>query len=329
MPSKAYPSISVVIPTYEGESILKEILPKQVEMISKYKGLYEILVVDDKSTDSSVSWLRKNFPQVNVVEMEKHQGFGAACNMGASQAKNEILFLINNDMEVTVETFEKAVCAFKDRSLFGIRLGIMMLIHKEDPIDLKEFGLGLVFKKGFFELPMLRLNSEKGEREVPALSGGACAIRKEYFDELNGFDPLFLPAYWEDVDLSFHAWQRGWKILFEPEAICYHHSSQTTKKVFTPVEIKTMSESHRYLLVWTYLSGVRLWFVHGAYLFLRLLGALFTGKGYRLKAVYRAICSLKRVREKRKKLKENSKVLFADILNKWSVFSREHLLYFD
>ncbi len=323
------PSISVVIPNFEGESILKQIFPGQFEIISKYKGDWEVIVADDKSSDGSVSWLKSYSSRVQVVVLPKHQGFGAACNAGASQAKHEILFFLNNDMEVTEKTFSEAVPYFQDPDLFGLRLGLMMLVHKKEPIDLNRFAMGLSFERGFFELPMLRREFSEEGIEIPALSGGACAIRRDRFHELGGFDPLYLPAYWEDVDLSFRAWLRGWKILFVPQAVCFHHGSLTTKRIFTPLELKTMSEAHRYFLVWKFLRGGKRWSLHLAHLVKKLFFSLFSGKFFYIQAFFQALTRVQEVKEKRKEIQTNGGRSFELFLKKWEDFSRKYPLFFD
>lgn len=172
---------------------------------------------------------------------------------------------------------------------------------------------------------MLKRES-RGTCEIPSLSGGASAVNRKLFLELEGFDPLFLPAYWEDVDLSLRAWQRGWKILFEPKAICFHEGSQTTKKVFTPLELKTMSEQHRYYLVWKQGAGLFFWLRHVSGVLCRLVVACFTGQGYRFKAFFKALEGLPVVLKERKKMQAKQNILF---FTYWEAETKKYPAFFE
>ena len=169
------PGISVVIPTYEGKEILKKYFPGQKKHVDSYVGNTEIIVVDDCSRDDSVDWLEKNYPATRILSLSSHRGFGAACNLGVSSAKYNIVFLINNDMELTENTLLKCASWFEDPSLFGVRLGILLASEKNKNLDLNMFLLGLKIYRGYFELPKLKRENNFGPCEFPALSGGEYA----------------------------------------------------------------------------------------------------------------------------------------------------------
>jgi GT2 family glycosyltransferase len=107
-------------------------------------------------------------------------------------------------------------------------------------------------------------------------SGGFSAFSAEKLRQLGGFNALLTPFYWEDVDLSLRAWKRGWKILYEPQAVVYHATSSTIGSRFDRRQIDEIAQRNRLLTHWINLHD-RLWFAeHVGVVMLLLLSSLFT-----------------------------------------------------
>lgn len=317
MKNNNFPPVSLVIPTYQGLDLLKEFLPANYELVNKYPGGAELILVDDGSSDSSQEWLRGNYPKIKLVEMKKNKGFGAACNAGVAAAQNSIVFLVNNDMELTDKTFVKAVPHFHDESLFGLRLGLQMQIMKGQSYEMNRFWIGLGFKRGFLDLPMLKRTDFEGACEIPILSGGAAAFRRDLFLKSGGFDELFLPFYWEDIDLSLRAWRSGWRILYEPEAVCYHKGRGTTHRLYSEKKIQKISERNRYLLTWKHCSGFSMWIRHILFTLCRLFFNTVTLKWNMVSAFFNALSQAGKVRKKRALLNKNTPIKLPFLLKKW------------
>ena len=92
--------------------------------------------------------------------------------------------------------------------------------------------------------------------------------------ELGGFEPLMSPFYWEDVELSYRAWKRGWCILYEPESIVYHDASTTIKKSFKKIKITRIDIRNRFLFLWKNLHDPFLLVAHVGGTILLVLQAL-------------------------------------------------------
>ena len=84
-------NISIIIPNYNGESLLKENIPILLNALRNLKNRYEIIVVDDCSIDNSVKLLKEKFPLIKVIKTDKNSGFGSSCNLGVKESKYEIV----------------------------------------------------------------------------------------------------------------------------------------------------------------------------------------------------------------------------------------------
>ena len=104
--SNSRKSISVVIPNYNGSKLLEQNLPSVYEALNNAKTDFEIIITDDCSTDSSVTFIRQNYPLVRLVINEKNQGFSASCNKGIALANKDLILLLNTDIELNKDFFE-------------------------------------------------------------------------------------------------------------------------------------------------------------------------------------------------------------------------------
>jgi GT2 family glycosyltransferase/glycosyltransferase involved in cell wall biosynthesis len=236
---------SIVIPNWNGRDLLEKFLPSVVEAC---RAEDEIIVVDNASTDGSAAFVRQHFPQVRVLTMEHNLGFGGGSNAGIRAARHPVAILLNNDMRVTPGFVAALLAGFTDGQVFAVSAQIFF----SDPTRRRE-ETGLTsgcFTKGF-----IRVRHEIDERidaPYPTLyaGGGSSAYDREKFLELGGFDLLFEPFYLEDTDLSYNAWKRGWKVLYQPQARVFHEHRGTIGKHFPPHAIQTFLEKNYVLMVW-------------------------------------------------------------------------------
>ena len=165
--------------------------------------------------------------------------------------------------------------------------------------ELKKFSIGLEFKRGIIELPMLELKQIQKENFISSVSGCSVAFSKDKLLKLGGYDELFNPFYWEEVDLSYRAWKRGWKILFEPESLVYHQTHSTISDVCSKQYITKISERNRYILVWKNISDKKMLFYHFAWVPFRLLKAFVKCEWWKLPSFFLALGKLKGIRQNR------------------------------
>ena len=248
--------ISLVVPNYNGIDCLKECLPSifaaggftplERKLDSKDEssfltgftdGQNEVLVVDDGSRDGSVDFIKTHFPQVRLIQNKKNKGFGFTCNRGIKAAKNEIVVLINNDIILTKDFLKPLINHLQREDVF-------VVTPKLYAWDRKTFVWGM--HMGRFEEGYIRLwneaetgHGDKISQTSPSIFaiGGAMVFRKSDFLWLGAFDSIYRPNCWEDIDLSYRAWKRGLKVLYEPGSLMYH-KGKATLTYERPKEIK-------------------------------------------------------------------------------------------
>lgn len=208
----------ILIPTLNGRALLEKHLAGAVEPV----GAENVIVVDDGSTDGSAEMLRRDFPEVRVIERKRNGGFSAAVNDGIRATSGEFVVLLNNDVEVAPGYLDPMLPLFEDASVFGVTPRI--LVPRLGNLD--EGAKTLLWHHG-----MVYAGQREGLSHVtPVICATGCAAiyRRSMLEVLAGFDEAYSPFYWEDVDLSYRAWKRGWKTLYQPaSAVIHQHSAST------------------------------------------------------------------------------------------------------
>ncbi len=241
---------SIVIPSWNGRELLREYLPAVVAAA----GGGEIVVSDDGSSDGTAAWLAQSFPQIRCVRGERNRGFAPAANAGVRAAKSPVVVLLNNDVAPEPDCLAHLASWFDDPAIFGVTLRAFDLPQRTFATGGK---LGR-FRRGFWETWR---NYETGAGERGAsfmLVGGFCAFRRDVFLELGGFDPVFAPYYSEDLDLSYRARKRGWRLGYEPRARLWHAPSSSVRRHSTPFRRAAVTERNRLLFHWRNLDAGRL-----------------------------------------------------------------------
>ena len=246
-------SISVIIPNFNGKELLAENLPfviKSLEGISQS----EIIIVDDASTDNSTEFLKKNYPDITIVENDNNIGFGPSINAGLKKAKHDLVFLLNNDIKPDIDYISSSFKYFDDPDAFGV-MGIIKDELTEEILEgIKRPQIsasGLKYKD--IRLPYIEACADNVYTLY--VCGGSAIVDRGKMLDLKGFLNIYHPFYLEDVDLSIRAWLSGWKLYFNSKAQCYHKHSATIKKYYSPDFINIISKRNRLILSYLYLTG--------------------------------------------------------------------------
>ncbi len=262
--------ISVVIPNWNGADKLKTNLPQINEKIKKLGVSYEILVVDDASTDDSLRVL-ESFPFVRVFSCDKNEGFSKTANRGVWLAQYDLVFIISNDI-VLGDSPEHLFEHFKDKSVFAVSPEVRWL-------DTGKFAYGkrgVEWKNGYFRV------KEKKQTKLPCYSlfacGGSAVFRRNMFLDLGGFDKIYHPFYWEEIDLSYRAWKRAYKVIHDPRSVVFNSSCGVIKKYFSKKYIKLISARNSYIFVWKNISTPKLVSEHLSNLLPSILKDLKSGR---------------------------------------------------
>ncbi len=256
-------TLSVVLPNYNGESLLEDNLPSLYEALNAHQFQYEIIVVDDCSNDNSITFLKSKYPDIIILNNEINSGFSLTCNKGIQYAKNNLVCIVNTDVTFDKNYFSFAVKHFDTPNVFAVKGDIVNYKGKRDHVINIDKKAYLYFKRGLlrFRPSYKKIATEKFDVEYAYL--GCCFIADTHLiQKLGGFDPIFSPYYWEDSDLPLKAIQQGFKVIYEPKSIVYHHASATMERTQSHLNRKIISNRNKFLFCWKHLKGRKRWAQH-------------------------------------------------------------------
>jgi O-antigen biosynthesis protein len=213
-------SLSIVIPNYNGLDHLKRCLPSVCRFAPAGT---QIIMVDDASKDSSVTWTRRHFPGVEVLQLAENKGFCGAVNAGIESADGDVVELLNNDTEVREGWAQRSLEHFDDPSIGSVAPLVVQLDRPEiiDSAGMEYHLCGWAYNRGYGR----KLDASYQTRcTVFGASGSAGFFRRA---ALQRTGPLLADynAYFEDVDLAFRLRWAGYRCVYEPEACVLHLGS--------------------------------------------------------------------------------------------------------
>src|SRR3989344_1046207 len=246
-------SVSVVIPNWQGRQLLEKNLPKVLAI-----GANEVIVVENGSTDGSLELLQNKFPQVKVIINNENEGFAKGVNRGVKAATGEAIILLNTDVSPSKDLIKHILPHFQDESVFAV-----------------SFNEGeWSWARGFMSLGLVEhVPGKKVELTHDSFwaSGGSAAFSREKWLELGGFNLIYEPFYWEDVDLSYRAQKRGWKVLWKPKAQVEHKHEVTVGKHSLGNKKDMVAQRNQVLFFWCNITSTSMWAQHLIYMPLRLI----------------------------------------------------------
>ena len=207
----------------------------------------EYAVVDDASTDDSKKFVKTIFPLIKFIELAHNSGFSIAANHGVKNAQNNYVLLLNTDIKVEKDFLTPLLKYFKNDKTFAVSNRAM----KNESIALTK-PHQWIFKFGFFR----EVYSKKEKKAVYAFgaSGGHSLFDRKKFLELGGFDEIFSPFYYEDADLGYRAWKRGYCVFYEPRSVVYHEHQSTIGNSFSKNYINFIVKRNMLVFLWKNLS---------------------------------------------------------------------------
>lgn len=223
---------SVIIVNYNGFHYSRQC----IESLYQYhhSNTYEVIVVDNNSSDGTQTELPKLFPEIKFISLSENIGFGAANNIGAKNATGTNLYFLNNDTlfkSESIETLSAILSSQKSYGIVGPKLlnvdNSFQLSFGDFPSILTEFTVK--HKLTDYSIPL----QEKMNSNLPAakdwVTGAAIMIKKEIFDAIGGFDEQYF-MYFEDIDLCKTVNAKGYSILYAPSVNMIHFGGKSYKK---------------------------------------------------------------------------------------------------
>jgi GT2 family glycosyltransferase len=214
------PLVSIIILTYSnGLPQLKKCL------ISLKKISYtpvEIILVDNASTDKTISFVKKHYPYIRLVQNKSNLGFCEGNNQGFKKAKGKYILFLNNDCEVTKHVLSVLVSVLeRDKEVGAVQPKIRQLI-KKDKLDACASYLtmtGFLYHYGYSQQQKKKQYNKK--LEIYSVKGACFLARREVVKKVGLFDEAYF-AYFEETDFCHRVWLAGYSILYEPSAEVFH-----------------------------------------------------------------------------------------------------------
>jgi GT2 family glycosyltransferase len=237
---RAPSGISVVIPSRNGRELLAAQLPGIARELT---GPSEVIVVDNGSSDGTARWLSSQWPAVQVEVSAEPLSFAAAVNRGIRRARYAHVCLLNNDMLIEPGFFAALGSAF-DRvpGLFCATAQIRFPAG----VRREETGKAVMAQTHRDDFPLRCDEPIAGEDLTWVLygSGGCSLYDAGMLRALGGMDEAYAPAYVEDLDAGYRAWQRGWPTVFVAGALVEHRHRATTSRYYTEAQLKEILETN-------------------------------------------------------------------------------------
>ncbi len=217
------PLFSVIIPNWNGAKFLPTCLDALARQT--YPHL-EIIIADNASSDGSQELIQSRYPAVQLLQLPENRGFTGACNAGMRAAQGVFVALLNNDTEVDEGWAAAVVDAFERHPEAGIIASKMLLFDQRDRIHTAGDYFTVDGRAG--NRGVWQQDSGQFDREEYVFSacGGSSVYRRVLLDQVGLLDDDFFFSL-EDIDLAWRAQLAGWRCLYTPQAIVYHHLSAT------------------------------------------------------------------------------------------------------
>ena len=253
--------LSIIIANWNTKGFLATCL-ESIKSQTKETS-FEVIVVDNFSSDGSPEFVERNFPEVTLIKNKENKGFGKANNQGLAVAQGKYILFLNSDVSINEGCLDRMFTFMERRSDVGASAckltfpdGTLQHSCRKFPSFRVYFMMLLGLRrlspnrKTFREYLMLNWD-HSDEREVEQIMGSFMFIRKDVLDQVGGFDERYW-MYFEEVDLCLRIWWAGWKIVHYPHASAIHYLSKSAEQWG---EVKRIQEFQKSLLKYFQKNG--------------------------------------------------------------------------
>lgn len=234
--------VTIVIPNYNGKHFMEPCLSSLSEQT--YKD-FHILVIDNASSDGSIEYMEENYPDIELIKLQKNYGFSKAVNIGIQHSRTPYVILLNNDTTVDTRYVEEMVKAIeKSSKIFSISSKMIQMYHPE-LID-SAGDLYTLLGWGVCRGCGRPVSNYTKYDEIFTACAGAAIYRRSVFDEIGYFDENHF-AYLEDIDIGYRARIYGYYNMYCPTALVYHVGSGTSGSKYNSFKVKLAARNNLYL----------------------------------------------------------------------------------
>jgi len=222
--------IGIVILNWNGKKLLEKNLNNVIDKSNNSK----IYIIDNNSSDGSQDFIKKKFPSINIIELDKNYGFAEGYNVGLKNISEELICIMNNDIEVSDNWLDPILIHF-DKNPDSIAQPLILDYKNRKFFEYAGAAGGYIDKFGYpycrgriFD--SIEKNHDQYKDEKIFWASGACmVISKKIFEELNGFDSSFF-AHMEEIDLCWRAFNKGYQCFSISNSYVYHEGAVSIKK---------------------------------------------------------------------------------------------------
>lgn len=221
-------TVSVIVVNHQRADLLLDCLRSIALAVEQVPGATETIVVDNGSGDDSCDRVRREHPDVALIELPENRGFATAVEAATENASGEWLLLLNNDATIEVNAIADLLAVGTSAPDIGSLAAQLRFAHRPPRLNsagIEVDALGVSYDR-LLGLPLER--SETLPTEVFGASGGAALYRRAMLDQIGGFDRSFF-VFMEDADVAWRARMAGWRCLYVPSAVVHHHHSATAR----------------------------------------------------------------------------------------------------
>ncbi|RGJ66370.1 glycosyltransferase family 2 protein [Dorea formicigenerans] len=234
--------VTIVIPNYNGKHFMEPCLSSLSEQT--YKD-FHILVVDNASSDGSIEYMEENYPDIELIKLQKNYGFSKAVNIGIQHSRTPYVILLNNDTTVDTRYVEEMVKAIeKSPKIFSVSSKMIQMYHPE-LID-SAGDLYTLLGWGVCRGCGRPISNYTKYDEIFTACAGAAIYRRSVFDDIGYFDENHF-AYLEDIDIGYRARIYGYYNMYCPTALVYHVGSGTSGSKYNSFKVKLAARNNLYL----------------------------------------------------------------------------------
>ncbi|HVT01010.1 MAG TPA: glycosyltransferase family 2 protein [Patescibacteria group bacterium] len=303
--------IDVVIPNYNGAELIRKNLPRVIAGLSEYLG--KIIVVDDCSDMLDYETLKNTIEEygskITLLRNDKNLGFSSTVNIGVKTASTTYVVLLNSDVSPSKNFLKKPIEDLAQNSnLFGV--GFMdESIEGEKTV---KRGRGIAsWNRGF----LIHRRGEVDKSDTFWISGGSSIVNREKFTKLKGFDSIYNPFYWEDIDLSYRARKAGFDLMFESESVVEHrHEEGAIKKHYSKFRVNSIAFRNQFIFVWKNISNSGLIVSHIVWLPYHIVKAILRADLAFFWGFFLALLKIPNILKKRAQQNKQNKIGDQEIL---------------
>ena len=218
-----YPIVSIIVPMFNQTKYTIEFLSS---VISQTNTDYEIILVDNASTDNSAELIQSNYPQVNVIQNKNNVGFPQAINQGIQSSNGKYVLIANNDIVVTEGWLERLIEVAESDPKIGIVGPIsneVSGVQKDNEANYKTIDEMHLYAEA------IREKNKNKTLLFPRVAFLCTLIKKEVIDKIGGLDERFSPGNYEDDDFCLRAQLAGYKTVIVQDVFIHHYGSKSFK----------------------------------------------------------------------------------------------------